>query len=166
MKSSQSWMASRHAWCTWWWHGFQANFIHGFLDSFFSTTLITDIVYGFLSSSVCPFLLVKMMQVRVLYGEKRLHEMVDRDLRGSFNAAELENSVEVVLLCTQSNPGLRPKMSEVVKTLEAGVQPGENTEESNGEPLYGRSCSFSRSYDDNEASSFIIEPIELSGPRW
>ncbi|KAG1330220.1 Protein NSP-INTERACTING KINASE 2 [Cocos nucifera] len=103
--------------------------------------------------------------VRVLYKEKRLHEMVDRDLHGSFNAAELENAVEVVLLCTQSNPGLRPKMSEVVKTLEAEVQPGENTEESNGEPLHGRSCSFSRSYDDNEASSFIIEPIELSGPR-
>ncbi|XP_038986276.1 probable LRR receptor-like serine/threonine-protein kinase At5g45780 isoform X3 [Phoenix dactylifera] len=103
--------------------------------------------------------------VRVLYEEKRLLEMVDRELHDSFSAAELEKAVEVVLLCTQSNPGLRPKMSEVVKTLEAGFQPGENTQESNGEPLYGRSCSVSRSYDDNEASSFIIEPIELSGPR-
>ncbi|CAL9053749.1 unnamed protein product [Musa banksii] len=104
--------------------------------------------------------------VKTLHEEERVHEMVDRDLNGSFSAAQLENSVDVVLLCTQSNPSLRPKMSEVVKALESIARPAEQTEESNGEIIYGRSCSFSRSFDGaNEASSFIIEAIELSGPR-
>ncbi|CAL9188455.1 unnamed protein product [Musa hybrid cultivar] len=104
--------------------------------------------------------------VKTLHEEERVHEMVDRDLNGSFSAAQLENAVDVVLLCTQSNPSLRPKMSEVVKALESIARPAEQTEESNGETIYGRSCSFSRSFDGaNEASSFIIEAIELSGPR-
>ncbi|THU48713.1 hypothetical protein C4D60_Mb06t01910 [Musa balbisiana] len=104
--------------------------------------------------------------VKTLHEEERIHEMVDRDLNGSFSAAQLENAVDVVLLCTQSNPSLRPKMSEVVKVLESIARPAEQTEESNGEIIYGRSCSFSRSFDGaNEASSFIIEAIELSGPR-
>lgn len=106
------------------------------------------------------------VQVKTLHEEERVHEMVDRDLNGSFSAAQLENAVDVVLLCTQSNPSLRPKMSEVVKALESIARPAEQTEESNGEIIYGRSCSFSRSFDGaNEASSFIIEAIELSGPR-
>ncbi|CAL9117367.1 unnamed protein product [Musa textilis] len=104
--------------------------------------------------------------VKTLHEEERVHEMVDRDLNGSFSAAQLENAVDVVLLCTQSNPSLRPKMSEVVKALESIARPAEQTEESNGEIIYGRSCSSSRSFDGaNEASSFIIEAIELSGPR-
>ncbi|CAL9761758.1 unnamed protein product [Musa acuminata subsp. burmannicoides] len=104
--------------------------------------------------------------VKTLHEEERVHEMVDRDLNGSFSAAQLENAVDVVLLCTQSNPSLRPKMSEVVKALESIARPAEQTEESNGEIIYGRSCSCSRSFDGaNEASSFIIEAIELSGPR-
>lgn len=73
--------------------------------------------------------------------------------------------MEVILSCTQSNPVLRPKMSEVVKALEA-ARPADCTEEANGDMLFARSGSFSRCYDDaNEASSFIIEAIELSGPR-
>ncbi|RRT49796.1 hypothetical protein B296_00046014 [Ensete ventricosum] len=104
--------------------------------------------------------------VKTLHEEERVHEMADRDLHGSFSAAQLENAVDVILLCTQSNPSLRPKMSEVVKALESIARPAEQTEESNGEIIYGRSCSFSRSFDGaNEASSFIIEAIELSGPR-
>ena len=105
------------------------------------------------------------MQVRVLDDEKRLHTLVDRDLNGLFNENELKSVVEVILSCTMSNPVLRPKMSEVVKALEA-ARPADRTEEANGEILCAGSGSFSRSYDDaNEASSFIIEAIELSGPR-
>ncbi|XP_072961176.1 probable LRR receptor-like serine/threonine-protein kinase At5g45780 isoform X1 [Typha angustifolia] len=104
--------------------------------------------------------------VRELHEEKKLDMMVDGDLNGTFDPEELENAIEVVLQCTQSNPGLRPKMSEVVKTLEAASKQSEHTEESNGEACDRDSCNFSRRHDDtNEASSFVIEAIELSGPR-
>ncbi|WOK94029.1 putative LRR receptor-like serine/threonine-protein kinase [Canna indica] len=104
--------------------------------------------------------------VKTLHEEKRVHEMIDRDLNGAFDAAQLQTAVEVVLLCTQSNPSLRPKMSEVVKSIESVAGPAEQTEEEHREILYGRSCSSSRNVDGaNEASSFIIEAIELSGPR-
>ncbi|KAA8515082.1 hypothetical protein F0562_018131 [Nyssa sinensis] len=101
--------------------------------------------------------------VRTLFEEKRLEVLVDRDLKGCFNAEEVEKAVEVALQCTQSHPNLRPKMSEVLKVLESMVG---HAEESQGGSNHceGRSCSFSRS-DVHEESSFIIEAIELSGPR-
>ncbi|KAL6991248.1 hypothetical protein U1Q18_009366 [Sarracenia purpurea var. burkii] len=107
------------------------------------------------------------MQVRTLYEEKRLEALVDRDLMGCFNAEELEKAVEVALRCTQSNPNVRPKMSEVLKVLESIS--GQHMEESSqggnniGE---GKTYSSSRNYSDvHEESSFIMESIELSGPR-
>ncbi|XP_059669629.1 probable LRR receptor-like serine/threonine-protein kinase At5g45780 isoform X1 [Cornus florida] len=106
--------------------------------------------------------------VRTLFEEKRLEVLVDRDLKGCFNAEELEKMVEVALLCTQSLPNLRPKMSEVLKVLESMVgQPGHTEEPVGGNNLSeGRTCSFCRNFSDvHEESSFIIEAIELSGPR-
>lgn len=106
------------------------------------------------------------MQIKTLHEEKRDPELVDKDLNDAFNSAQLETAVEVILLCTSSNPALRPKMSEVVKTLESIAGTAEQTEETHGEVTCCRSCSSSRSSDGaNEASSFIIEAIELSGPR-
>ncbi|RWR97447.1 putative LRR receptor-like serine/threonine-protein kinase isoform X4 [Cinnamomum micranthum f. kanehirae] len=57
--------------------------------------------------------------VRTMHEERRSEVLVDRDLNGSFDSDELQKAVEVALLCTQSYPSLRPKMSEVVKILEA-----------------------------------------------
>lgn len=106
-----------------------------------------------------------IMQVRALHEEKKIHSLVDRDLNGLFNENELESVVEVILLCTLPNPMLRPKMSEVVKALEA-ARPADRVEVANAEIICAGSGSFSRGYDDaNDASSFIIEAIELSGPR-
>ncbi|XP_042451973.1 probable LRR receptor-like serine/threonine-protein kinase At5g45780 isoform X1 [Zingiber officinale] len=104
--------------------------------------------------------------IKTLHEEKRDPELVDKDLNDAFNSAQLETAVEVILLCTSSNPALRPKMSEVVKTLESISGPAEQSEETHGEVTCCRSCNSSRSSDGaNEASSFIIEAIELSGPR-
>lgn len=102
-----------------------------------------------------------------MYEERRLYSIVDRQLNGSFNATELENAVEVVLWCTQSNPSIRPKMCEVVKALEkARPAEQEEEEEEDHQVVNGISYSFSRFHGDiNEASSFVMEPIELSGPR-
>ncbi|KAJ8761848.1 hypothetical protein K2173_005420 [Erythroxylum novogranatense] len=105
--------------------------------------------------------------VRTLYEEKRLEVLVDRDLKGCFEALELEKTVELALQCTRSHPNLRPKMSEVMKVLE-GLVGQLGTEESQGASnVYeARACSFSRRYSDIYGeSSFIIEAMELSGPR-
>ncbi|XP_066318272.1 probable LRR receptor-like serine/threonine-protein kinase At5g45780 [Miscanthus floridulus] len=105
--------------------------------------------------------------VRELKEEKKLDKLVDRDLRDSFDILELECSVDVIIQCTQTNPILQPKMSEVLHALEANVTLAENSVELNREPLpYGMPYSFSiRHEDPHYSSSFIIEPIELSGPR-
>ncbi|XP_052201435.1 probable LRR receptor-like serine/threonine-protein kinase At5g45780 isoform X1 [Diospyros lotus] len=105
--------------------------------------------------------------VRTLYEEKRLEVLVDRDLKGCFSAEELEKTVELALDCTRSSPNLRPKMSQALKVLESiAGQPGQMEESHGGNNIEGRSCSFARNYIDvHEESSFIIEPIELSGPR-
>ncbi|XP_042451808.1 protein NSP-INTERACTING KINASE 1-like [Zingiber officinale] len=104
--------------------------------------------------------------IKTLHEEKRDPELVDKDLNDAFNSAQLETAVEVILLCTSSNPALRLKMSEVVKILESIFGPTEQTEETHGEVTCCRSCSSSKRSDGaNEASSVIIEAIELSGPR-
>ncbi|TXG49325.1 hypothetical protein EZV62_025200 [Acer yangbiense] len=71
------------------------------------------------------------------------------------------------LQCTQSNPNIRPKISEVLKVLEelAGQFGMEESQVGNnlGE---ARDCSFSRNYSDvHKESSSVIEAMELSGPR-
>ncbi|OEL30562.1 putative LRR receptor-like serine/threonine-protein kinase [Dichanthelium oligosanthes] len=105
--------------------------------------------------------------VRELKEEKKLDKLVDRDLKGSFDVVELECSVDVIIQCTQTNPILRPKMSEVLHALEANATLAESNVELNREPPpYGGQYSFSvRHEDPHDSSSFIIEPIELSGPR-
>ncbi|MQL97896.1 hypothetical protein Taro_030596 [Colocasia esculenta] len=104
--------------------------------------------------------------VKNVYEDKRFETLVDRDLSGSFDAVELENAIRVALLCTQALPGLRPKMSEVVKVLEAASETAGHIEEPQGTSPFERSYSLSRSYEyPPDESSFVIEPIELSGPR-
>lgn len=92
--------------------------------------------------------------------------LVDRDLKGCFDALELEKAVELALQCTQSSPNLRPKMSQVLKVLEEIVGQFTVEETQDGNNLSeGRDHSFSRNYSDVHESSFVIEAMELSGPR-
>ncbi|KAJ0081702.1 hypothetical protein Patl1_10477 [Pistacia atlantica] len=106
----------------------------------------------------CPW-----TSVRTLNEERRLEVLVDRDLKGCFDLMELEKAVELALQCTQPHPNLRPKMSEVLKVLEILVGQAGTDESQQGE---ARDFSFYRNYSDvHEESSFIIEAIELSGPR-
>lgn len=97
--------------------------------------------------------------------EKRLNELVDKDINGDYDAIELEKAIGVSVLCTQFNPSLRPTMSEVVKVLEGEVILNERLEES--AVLNREFCTFSRNFRNYnlEDSSFTIEPMELSGPR-
>lgn len=101
--------------------------------------------------------------MKALHQEKKLDMLVDRDLKGCFNCDELEKLVELALRCTQANPSLRQKMSEVMKVLEDITGSSAPVEE-----LHARSSLFSRNYSDvhdHEEHSFVFEDMELSGPR-
>ncbi|KAJ6766929.1 LRR RECEPTOR-LIKE SERINE/THREONINE-PROTEIN KINASE-RELATED [Salix purpurea] len=105
--------------------------------------------------------------VRTLHEEKRLEVLVDRDLKGCFDESELEKAVDLALQCTQSHPNLRPKMSAVLKVLE-GLAGQPAIEEPQGVSSIGeaRACNCPGLCSDaREESSFIIEAMELSGPR-
>lgn len=108
-----------------------------------------------------------ILQVRTLYEEKRFEVLVDRDLKGCFDGLELETAVELAMQCTQPLPNLRPKMSQVLKVLEGLVGQSATEETQCGSNIYEpRTCSLSRNYSDvHEEHSFIIEAMELSGPR-
>ncbi|TXG60573.1 hypothetical protein EZV62_015146 [Acer yangbiense] len=56
--------------------------------------------------------------VKGLLKEKRLDMLVDPELQNNYVEAEVEQLIQVALLCTQSSPMERPKMSEVVRMLE------------------------------------------------
>ncbi|CAN6478234.1 unnamed protein product [Victoria cruziana] len=56
--------------------------------------------------------------VKGLLKEKRLDMLVDPDLQNNYIESEVEQLIQVALLCTQGSPMERPKMSEVVRMLE------------------------------------------------
>ncbi|KAJ9675307.1 hypothetical protein PVL29_024310 [Vitis rotundifolia] len=56
--------------------------------------------------------------VKGLLKEKKLEMLVDPDLQNNYVEAEVEQLIQVALLCTQGSPMDRPKMSEVVRMLE------------------------------------------------
>lgn len=94
--------------------------------------------------------------------------MVDKDLNGNFDLIELEEMVQVALLCTQFNPSQRPKMSEVLKMLE-GDGLAEKWEASQkldtSKFRFSENTTPQRYSDFIEDSSLIVEAMELSGPR-
>ncbi|KAK8684145.1 hypothetical protein V6N13_040176 [Hibiscus sabdariffa] len=56
--------------------------------------------------------------VKGLLKEKKLELLVDPDLQTNYVDTEVEQLIQVALLCTQGSPMDRPKMSEVVRMLE------------------------------------------------
>jgi len=112
--------------------------------------------------------------VKELHQENKLNAMVDKDLKNNYDRIELEEMVQVALLCTQYHPGHRPKISEVVRMLEGDglAEKWEASQNKADTPkLPPRSSSFepqstSPTYlDFVEESSLVAEAIELSGPR-
>ncbi|PWZ17876.1 Protein NSP-INTERACTING KINASE 2 [Zea mays] len=80
-----------------------------------------------LCTVVCGILLqhlVHVIHVMILFMLKKMHQekqldtLVDKGLESKYDRIELEEMVQVALLCTQSFPGHRTKMSEVVRMLE------------------------------------------------
>ncbi|ONK69705.1 uncharacterized protein A4U43_C05F25870 [Asparagus officinalis] len=123
--------------------------------------------------------------VKKLHQEKKLDQLVDRDLGTNFDRIEVGEIVQVALLCTQYLPSNRPKMSEVVRMLEGDglvdkweasnkAQAQAQSNNSPREPNHNRESStlflMNSDYDDgsdeNDCLSMDgVEEMELSGPR-
>ncbi|KAG2701975.1 hypothetical protein I3760_06G069400 [Carya illinoinensis] len=104
--------------------------------------------------------------VKKLHQEGKLSQMVDKDLKSNFDRVELEEIVQVALLCTQFNPSCRPKMSEVLKMLEGdGLAEKWEASQKVETPRFGYSETPQRYSSFIEESSLVVEAMELSGPR-
>ncbi|KAM3235512.1 hypothetical protein P3L10_015549 [Capsicum annuum] len=56
--------------------------------------------------------------VRRIQQEKKLDMLVGKDMKNEYDRIELEEMIQIELLCTQYHPSYRPKMSVVVRMLE------------------------------------------------
>ncbi|KAG7014890.1 BRASSINOSTEROID INSENSITIVE 1-associated receptor kinase 1 [Cucurbita argyrosperma subsp. argyrosperma] len=104
--------------------------------------------------------------VKGLLKDKRLETLVDPDLAGKYPDDEVEQLIQVALLCTQGTPTERPKMSEVVRMLE-GDGLAERWEEWQKEERFHQDVSR----NPHPSATWILDstaeipPDELSGPR-
>ncbi|MCD7463851.1 histidine kinase osmosensor [Datura stramonium] len=107
--------------------------------------------------------------VRKIHQEKKLDVLVDRDLRINYDRIELEEMVQVALLCTQYLPGHRPKMSEIVRMLEGDglAERWEASQKFDGSNKYKtKELSSSERFSDlTDDSLLLVQAMELSGPR-
>ncbi|KAK4564124.1 hypothetical protein RGQ29_006281 [Quercus rubra] len=106
--------------------------------------------------------------VKGLLKDKKLEALVDADMQGQYVDDEVEELIQVALLCTQGAPMERPKMSEVVRMLE-GDGLAERWEEWQKEEMFRQDFNSMHNpnatwiLDNNSTSQ--IPPDELSGPR-
>ncbi|KAL8144328.1 hypothetical protein V2J09_017360 [Rumex salicifolius] len=104
--------------------------------------------------------------VKGLLKEKKLEMLVDPDLQTNYIESEVEQLIQVALLCTQSSPIDRPKMSDVVRMLE-----GEGLAERWDEWQKGEVVRQDLDLSANLNSDWILDStddlhaVELSGPR-
>jgi hypothetical protein len=92
---------------------------------------------------------------------------VDQKLRSYYNSAELEEMVQIALLCAMYRRCHRPKMSEIVKMLEGdGIaekwEAMKNIEEPNPDwPSEFKWIGIN--YYEDQCNSIELQTIELSG---
>ncbi|WVZ06623.1 hypothetical protein V8G54_019969 [Vigna mungo] len=106
--------------------------------------------------------------VKKIHLEKKLEMLVDKDLKSNYDRIELEEMVQVALLCTQYLPGHRPKMSEVVRMLEGDglAERWEASQRVDTTKFKPQDSSSSDRYSDlTDDSLLLVQAMELSGPR-
>ncbi|XVF43356.1 hypothetical protein PTKIN_Ptkin02bG0033800 [Pterospermum kingtungense] len=105
--------------------------------------------------------------VRKIHQEKKLEMLVDKELKNNYDRIELEEMVQVALLCTQILPSQRPKMSEVVRMLEGDGLAEKWEASQRAEATRSRANEFSseRYSDLTDDTSLLVQAMELSGPR-
>ncbi|CAL5329640.1 unnamed protein product [Camellia sinensis] len=106
--------------------------------------------------------------VKGILQDRKVETLVDADMQGNYAEDEVEQLIQVALLCTLSSPMERPKMSEVVKMLE-GNGLAERWEEWQKEEMFQQE--FVNIYHQNNNFNNLsdstpnLPPEELSGPR-
>ena len=108
------------------------------------------------------------IQVRKLHQEKKLELLVDKDLKTNYDRIELEEIVQVALLCTQHLLGHRPKISEVVRMPKGDglAEKWEASQSADTTKCKPQELSSSDRYSDlTDDSSLLVQAMELSGPR-
>ena len=92
--------------------------------------------------------------------------LVDPDLQSNYVDAEVEQLIQVALLCTQGSPMDRPKMSDVVRMLE-GDGLAERWEEWQKVEVVCQELELlpSRNSEWIIDSTDNLNAVELSGPR-
>ncbi|KAE8645797.1 hypothetical protein Csa_017046 [Cucumis sativus] len=108
--------------------------------------------------------------VKGLLNDKKLATLVDPDLGGNYAEEELEQVIQIAVLCTQSSPVERPKMSEVMQMLEGNglAERWEDwqKEESSRQNFNNTVHSYPRSRSPHLVDSIShLPPDELSSPR-
>ena len=99
--------------------------------------------------------------------DQKLETLVDPKLQGYYIVVEVEELIQVALLCTLITASDRPKMSDVVKMLEGDVL-GERWERWQREDMICgelNHCNFSSNNWIINDSTPALRPEELSGPR-
>ncbi|XP_043721433.1 somatic embryogenesis receptor kinase 2-like isoform X1 [Telopea speciosissima] len=102
--------------------------------------------------------------VKGLLKEKKLEMLVDPDLQNNYVEAEVEQLIQVALLCTQGSPMERPKMSDVVRMLE-GDGLAERWEEWQKVEVVRQEVELAPRNDWIVDSTDNLHAVELSGPR-
>ncbi|XP_044469160.1 somatic embryogenesis receptor kinase 2-like isoform X2 [Mangifera indica] len=104
--------------------------------------------------------------VKGLLKEKKLDMLVDPDLQNNYVETEVEQLIQVALLCTQSSPMDRPKMSEVVRMLE-GDGLAEKWDEWQKAEVINHDLELAPPGNSDWIvhSTDKLHPFELSGPR-
>ncbi|XP_055809809.1 protein NSP-INTERACTING KINASE 1-like isoform X2 [Solanum dulcamara] len=106
--------------------------------------------------------------VKKIHLEKKLDMLVSKDLKDKYDRIELEEMVQVALICTQYHPSHRPKMSEVVRMLEGDglAEKWEASQRADSTRCRANEFSSSERYSDlTDDSSLLVQAMELSGPR-
>ncbi|CAL4887128.1 unnamed protein product [Urochloa decumbens] len=103
--------------------------------------------------------------VKGLLKEKKVEMLVDPDLQNAYQETEVENLIQVALLCTQGSPLDRPKMSEVVRMLE-GDGLAERWDEWQKVEVVRQEAELAPLRNDWIVdSTYNLRAVELSGPR-
>ncbi|KAL1561536.1 Somatic embryogenesis receptor kinase 1 [Salvia divinorum] len=105
--------------------------------------------------------------VKGLLKEKKVEMLVDPDLQKNYVEAEVEQLIQVALLCTQSSPMERPKMSDVVRMLE-GDGLAEKWDEWQKVEVLRQELDLAPPHSTSDwilDSTENLHAVELSGPR-
>ncbi|GMP39096.1 hypothetical protein CsSME_00010069 [Camellia sinensis var. sinensis] len=103
--------------------------------------------------------------VKGLLKDRKVETLVDVAMQGNYVEDEVEQLIQVALLCTLSSPMERPKMLEVVRMLEGdGLE--ERWEEWQKEEIHHQNNNWIIAQFNNLPDSTPnLPPEELSGPR-